>query len=84
MSARIMLAVLALAVASACSNSPTAPTTPAEVPDPITTPVTVTYPGVLGAGGTASRAASQRRRQSCTCGSGERRRASIARPSRRD
>lgn len=55
MTARAVLAALALAASTACSNSPTSPTTSAEVPDPITTPVTVTYPGVLGAGGTASR-----------------------------
>lgn len=53
MGARMVLAV-ALAAAIGCGDNPASPTS-ADAAVPITTPIAVTYPGGLGAGGTASR-----------------------------
>jgi hypothetical protein len=54
--ARLAIRTLGLVVAlgvAACSDSPTSPTDSEDAP--ITTPVTVTFTGVVGPGGTASR-----------------------------
>jgi hypothetical protein len=57
MMSRLILAVVWLSVSSlgliACDDKPTAPTDSAD--EPIVTPQTVTYAGVITAGGTASR-----------------------------
>ncbi len=54
--AGLLLVALALAAASgACSDSPTAPTDSADTTTPITTPVSITFTGVVGPNGTASR-----------------------------
>jgi hypothetical protein len=50
-----VLVAFALAASGACSDSPTAPTDSAETATPITTPVSITFTGVVGPNGTASR-----------------------------
>lgn len=55
---RAVLVVVALVLAAAnaaCSDSPTAPTDSADTATPITTPVAITFTGVVGPNGTASR-----------------------------
>jgi hypothetical protein len=49
---RAALLLVALATAAACGDSPTAPT---DTATPIATPVVITYTGVVGPNGTASR-----------------------------
>lgn len=46
--------VLAALFAAGCSDSPTAPTSAVDT-TPVTTPVNVSFPGVVGPGGTVSR-----------------------------
>jgi hypothetical protein len=55
---RVAHVLVALAIATACGacgDSPTAPTDSADTVAPITTPVTITFSGVVGPNGTASR-----------------------------
>lgn len=54
---RALLLVAALTGAAGCSSDATTPTSPtgSEAPAAITTPVTVSFPGAVGPGGTASR-----------------------------
>lgn len=55
--------------AGGCSDTPTAPTAPADAA--ITTPVTVTYTGVVGPGGSASRTFSAQLRGTATVSLGD-------------
>lgn len=54
-SARGVCLLAALLAVVGCSNNPTSPTTTA-APAPFTSPLTVTFQGVVGPGGSASRA----------------------------
>jgi hypothetical protein len=49
------IAPVLLAAAAACGDSPTSPSSDAPADDAITTPVTVSFAGVIGPNGTASR-----------------------------
>lgn len=51
----VLVALVLAAVSGACSDSPTAPTDSADTATPITTPISVTFTGVVGPNGTASR-----------------------------
>ena len=51
----VLGALVLAAVSGACSDSPTAPTDSADTATPITTPISITFTGVVGPNGTASR-----------------------------